>query len=217
ANTITTVLIQAAVARQGSSDPDQAGLTGIETAARRAMEEIQAMLRLMPREAEALGPGLADLPDLLAVAASAGLDVRVTSLGTPRPLTQATELAVYRAIQEGVTNALKYAPAGAACEVELRWGATELLVTVLDQGTAPDSTPAESARTAVSLAGPDASPEAPPPQPNPFRGNDRNLPPTGGRGLAGLAARVATLGGKVEAGTVGRGFRLATSLPVLPA
>jgi signal transduction histidine kinase len=232
ANTITTVLIQAAVARQAAGAGDQA-LSGIETAARRAMEEIQAMLRLMPREGAEAGPGLADLPELLAVAAAAGLDVRVTTLGAARPLDRATELAVYRAVQEGVTNALKYAPPGAACDVELRWSATELVVTVLDRG-APRPSAAPPTGFLVRPFPADPPPVNPPagnpPPVNPSPVNPsplhsgpeagpanaaRSLPATGGRGLAGLSARVAPLGGWVESGVVERGFRLAAGVPLL--
>lgn len=50
ANTITTVLVQAAAGRAAARG-DAELLHGIERTARQAMEEIQATLRLMPRNA----------------------------------------------------------------------------------------------------------------------------------------------------------------------
>ena len=192
ANTITAVLLQAAAARHADrQDPDT--LAGIETAARRAMTEIQAMLQLMPRTTNPLaGPTLADLPDLLALARSAGLDVRTTTRGTPRPLDGAVERAAYRAIQEGITNALKHADEGATCEVDLRWTDQELLISVTDAALVPPP-------------GRVATPPA---------AGLESLPATGGRGLAGRADRLRPLGGWVQSGAHGSGFRLMAGLPL---
>lgn len=183
ANTITAVLVQAAAARAAAS-ADPGALRGIEAAARRAMEEIQATLALMPRgRGTGNGPQLDDLPALLALAGEAGLDVRHTETGAPRPLPPDVQTAVYRAIQEGITNTLKYAPAGTRCLISLTWGADELKIDVID----------EPGRCVTPL------PE---------------LPPTGGRGLAGLGDRLRSVGGVVESGTHKGGFRLAARLPV---
>ena len=183
ANTITAVLVQAAAAR-ASANGDPAALRGIESAARRAMEEIQATLRLMPREPLASGaPLLDDLPALLALAAEAGLEVTFTENGRRRDLEPVAQTAVYRAIQEGITNTLKYAPPGTRCRITLTWGAAELEVDIVDF-------PARSAG-------------APP-----------DLPATGGRGLAGLNDRLRTVGGVLESGTHDAGYRLAARLPV---
>lgn len=184
ANTITTVLLQAAAARSaGSSGPD--ALRRIESAARRAMEEIQATLSLMPREPlTGEGPQLSDLPALLALAAETGLEIDFVETGRRVELTPYAQTVVYRAIQEGLTNTLKYAPVGTRCRVALTWGAAELEVDVVDF---PDY-----------AAG--ALPTA--------------LPPTGGRGLAGLQDRLGRLGGALETGSGRDGYRLAARLPV---
>ncbi len=183
ANTITTVLLQAAAARATASG-DPAALRRIESTARRAMEEIQATLQLMPREPIAgEAPLLADLPALLALASEAGLEVAFTETGHRLELPEATQTAVYRAIQEGVTNTLKYAPRGTRCRVSLAWTTTELEIAIVD-------TPGPSA--------------GPPPA----------LPPTGGRGLAGLRERLRTVGGVLESGRQDGGYRLAARLPV---
>lgn len=179
ANTITNVLMLAAIARAAGNEE----MAGVEAGARRAMEEIQATLRLMPRPGEPVrGPGLDELPELYTLARAAGLDVEVTTSGTRRPLPPDVELAAYRAVQEGVTNAVKYAP-GSRCRVSLDWAQDELVVSVADR---PAATTA-----AVPVA----------------------LPTTSGRGLAGLDDRLRPLGGWVESGHNGPGFRLVAGVP----
>lgn len=182
ANTITTVLVQAAAARATSSG-DPVMLHGIESAARRAMEEIQSTLRLMPgTPGEPSGPTLDDLPSLVELGRAAGLEVVHTQTGTPRPLEPLASTAAYRAVQEGITNTLKYAPPGTRCLVSLDWGPDELVIDVIDQ---------------------------------PALGRARlDLPATNGRGLSGLADRLGVLGGAVESGSHGSGFRLEARLPV---
>jgi len=140
ANTITAVLVQAAAAR-ASTNGDPAALRGIEASARHAMDEIQATLRLMPRGRETVdGPQLEDLPALLALAREAGLDMRYAETGVRRDLAPAVQTAVYRAVQEGITNTLKYAPAGTRCIVSLSWSSDELEIDVIDQPTRTTAT-----------------------------------------------------------------------------
>jgi signal transduction histidine kinase len=183
ANTITAVLVQAAAARATAGD-DPAALRGIEASARRAMEEIQATLRLMPRHRMAAPtPLLEDLPALLALATEAGLEVSFAELGSRRTLPPVAQTAAYRAIQEGITNTLKYAPTGTRCRITLTWRASELRIDIVD--------------SAAGVAG------APP-----------RLPATGGRGLEGLQDRLRTIGGELESGAHEHGYRLAARVPV---
>lgn len=79
-------------------------------------------------------PTLADLPELLDRIRAAGLPVRRTDDGTPRPVGSATELTAYRLVQESLTNTLRHAGPGARAELRLTWGARELVVTVGDDG-----------------------------------------------------------------------------------
>ncbi|MDQ3742142.1 MAG: ATP-binding protein, partial [Actinomycetota bacterium] len=78
-------------------------------------------------------PTVAELGQLVERAARAGLPATLRVEGERRPLPAGAEAAIYRVVQEALTNALKHA-GGAATEVVLRWGADELEVVVADSG-----------------------------------------------------------------------------------
>lgn len=79
-------------------------------------------------------PALADLPDLIGRVRAAGVPVELGGSGTPRRLGPATALAVYRLVQESLTNTLKHAGPDARADVRLVWTEEELTVTVTDDG-----------------------------------------------------------------------------------
>jgi signal transduction histidine kinase len=79
-------------------------------------------------------PGLADLPHLVAGVRDTGVDAELTESGAPFAIGAATELAVYRLAQEGLTNAVKHAGPRAHVTVALRWRPEELTVEVVDDG-----------------------------------------------------------------------------------
>jgi signal transduction histidine kinase len=84
-------------------------------------------------------PGPDALADLVAqhaavTAAPCTLDVR----GEPRPLTPEASLAVYRTVQEALTNARKHA-AGAPVHVQLDWRPDGAVVEVHDGGGSSDA------------------------------------------------------------------------------
>jgi signal transduction histidine kinase len=79
-------------------------------------------------------PGLADLPRLVAGVRDSGVDAELTESGAPFAIGAATELAVYRLAQEGLTNAVKHAGPRAHVAVALVWQPQELTVEVVDDG-----------------------------------------------------------------------------------
>jgi signal transduction histidine kinase len=79
-------------------------------------------------------PRLADLPRLVAGVRDSGVDAELTESGAPFAIGAATELAVYRLAQEGLTNAVKHAGPRAHVAVALRWQPQELAVEVVDDG-----------------------------------------------------------------------------------
>jgi signal transduction histidine kinase len=65
---------------------------------------------------------------------SAGLPVTFRQIGRPQPLPPETGLAVYRAVQEALTNTMKYAGRGATAAVTVRWEADRVIAEVVDSG-----------------------------------------------------------------------------------
>ena len=79
-------------------------------------------------------PGPAQLPELIARTRLTGLPVSLTVTGEPRPLPAESGLAVYRAVQEALTNTAKYAGRGATAAVALSWTDSALTAEVCDVG-----------------------------------------------------------------------------------
>jgi signal transduction histidine kinase len=79
-------------------------------------------------------PTLADLGGVVERAAAAGLEVRVRTGGSVRPLPRPVERAAYRIVQEAVTNVVRHAGARSAT-VELAYADDALVVLVDDDGT----------------------------------------------------------------------------------
>jgi signal transduction histidine kinase len=79
-------------------------------------------------------PGPDDLPALVEQTRLTGLPVTLTVDGAPRPLPGESGLAVYRAVQEALTNTAKYAGHGARADVVLTWSDDLLTVEVTDSG-----------------------------------------------------------------------------------
>ena len=73
-------------------------------------------------------PGPDDLPSLIEQARLGGQPVSYTVTGRARSLAPETGLAVYRAVQEGLTNASKHAGPAATVAVELTWTEREIRV-----------------------------------------------------------------------------------------
>lgn len=95
-------------------------------------------------------PRVADIDDLVATYRTAGLPVVVKREGSlPRP--DAAQLVIYRTVQEGLTNALRYAVDPTRVEVALRGLAETTVVQVSDDGVG--TAPASSVGTERGLIG----------------------------------------------------------------
>ena len=82
-------------------------------------------------------PGIEELGDLLEQARTAGLPVSLTVAGVPRPVPAGEALAVYRIVQESLTNTRKHGGPGATAAVSLGYGEDGLLIRVTDDGPGP--------------------------------------------------------------------------------
>lgn len=125
AHSLAVVIAQADGARYAAaSDPQAAmpALTTIATTARAALSDVRLLLgQLRHRESDGPQPGLADLEALYGQVRTAGIDLRVDvdPVGAVEP-PAAVQLAVYRILQEALTNAIRHGD-GAAVDVRLAW------------------------------------------------------------------------------------------------
>ena len=144
AHHIALINVQAQVAAHVlDASPDQAreALGHVQLAGREALDELRTTVGLLRRPGSTdedgaptePSPGLANLPGLLASFEAAGLDVRGTTEGEPRPLPAQVELAAFRIVQEALTNVSKHT-GGAAARVRIAYVPGDLLVEVTDDG-----------------------------------------------------------------------------------
>jgi signal transduction histidine kinase len=142
AHHVSVMTVQAAAARKVlASDPDLAreALSAIEHTGRMAMTEMRNIVGVLRADAQAeLGPqpGTRDLPSLVDQMREAGLATRLTVEGCPGTIPAGVDLAAYRLVQEGLTNTLRHAGAGAQALVTVRHAPHELDVSVSDDGRA---------------------------------------------------------------------------------
>ncbi|MER6942662.1 sensor histidine kinase [Nonomuraea sp. NPDC000554] len=139
AHNVSVIVVQADGAGYAiDSDPEQARLAvkNISKTGREALAEMRRLVGVL-RENEAGGtdylpqPGLAQLEELVG---GAGVPARLRTRGAPGELPEGQQLAVYRIVQEALTNALKHGGPGVSALVELDYGGAELVVRVTDDG-----------------------------------------------------------------------------------
>lgn len=123
AHSLSSISVQAGVGLHLAADRPAAAVEALETirtASRDALDDVRGVLGLLrgdedaPRAPE---PGLDALPALVAEVRSSGARVDLEDRLEPRPA-RAVQLALYRIVQESLTNARRHAP-GAAVTVQL--------------------------------------------------------------------------------------------------
>ncbi len=129
---VSVMVIQAGAAGKvldARPDLAAAALRAIENSGREAMGELRHLLGLVAPLDDRLHPqpGLDELDALVGAVRAAGQPVTVHRADGPMPA--GVDLTAYRVIQEGLTNALRYAP-GALTEIELRRDGDMLVVEV---------------------------------------------------------------------------------------
>lgn len=191
AHTLTVVIAQADGGRYAAEQDPHAAARALETIAdngRQALADMRSLLGVLreegPREVRAV-PGIADLPDLLAVVRAGGLPVTYSVSGPEREVSVGCGLTTYRIIQESLTNVLKHAGLGVDAEVRLRWEPQELRITIIDDGRADEAVEADW------------------------------VAPAGGKGVLGMRERAELHGGSLSAGPRPdrRGYQVEAILP----
>ena len=191
---LSVVTIQAGAAgRLLETDPDfvRRALSAIEESTRSALTDLDHVLGLLREEPASTRPQplLTDLDRLLARSRDAGVEVEAEVAGDPARLPPALSREAYRIVQEGLTNALRHA---GAVPVRLRVDVRKDRLTLeLTNPFGPDRHDDRGGR--------DGTPD----------GRVR-----GGRGLPGIAERVAILGGDVTAGADDHQWRIFVEVPL---
>ncbi|MFD9225295.1 sensor histidine kinase [Streptomyces sp. NPDC060064] len=142
AHHIALVNVQAGVAAHVMDRrPDQAkeALAHVREASRSALNELRATVGLLrqsgdPEAPTEPAPGLDVLDELVITFRQAGLPVEVARADDGIRLPAAVDLAVYRIIQEALTNVRKHAGTDAKAEVSVVRVGHTVEVTVLDNG-----------------------------------------------------------------------------------
>lgn len=136
AHHIAVVNVQAGVAGHLlTTDPAAASqaLDTVRDAASTAVDELGELLGVLrtaddPRDPTGPTPGLDAIDDLISSFATSGLTVEHETSGARRELSQSAELATYRVVQEGLTNAHKHGDGTA--NVSLAFGPDTLRVEI---------------------------------------------------------------------------------------
>jgi signal transduction histidine kinase len=140
-HSISLITVQAeAAARSVRTNPDAIPgfLTRISAASREALAELRHVLAVLRPDAEAdlsPQPGLEELGELVTRLKASGLETRLDV--EPMDLPPGVALAVYRIVQESLTNVLKHAGPAARASVTVARSEGSVQVTVHDDGAGP--------------------------------------------------------------------------------
>ncbi|MEV6622146.1 histidine kinase [Amycolatopsis sp. NPDC051106] len=192
---VTAMVVQTEAARYLTAAPERLDrtLTAITDTGRLAIADLRQLLDLLNPDhgASLRTPSTGSLRDLVEQTRRAGQPVEFTEDGEPAGAGGA-EAAVYRVVQEALTNALKYAH-GHHTEVRMRRGDGDIFVEVTTDGpklSVPSGSVENGGAPASASVG------------------------GSGRGLAGLRARVDALGGEfTSGGRAGGGFVVRARIP----
>jgi signal transduction histidine kinase len=122
--------------------PDQAtdAMVNVSSTGRQALGEMRRLLGVLRHDDEhgeaerAPQPGLDDLDGLVEHVRGAGLPVTYQVAGRPFAVPRGAQLAVFRIVQEALTNTLKHAGADVTAAVSLRYDPDGVEVDVFDDG-----------------------------------------------------------------------------------
>ncbi|XVQ88045.1 sensor histidine kinase [Microbispora siamensis] len=143
AHNVSVMVVQADGAGYAlDSDPEQArrALQAISATGRQALAEMRRLVGVLrqdagsPAEEYAPQPGVAQLGDLIRQVRDSGLPTEFTVSGTAQTLPEGEQLAVYRIVQEALTNALKHGGPGTRAWVEMTYGRGEIELRISDDG-----------------------------------------------------------------------------------
>jgi signal transduction histidine kinase len=134
AHSLAVVIAQADGARYGAKNvpaPVVEALENIATTARGALTDVRVLLgELRHNEEAGPQPGMNDLDALVRGFRDSGLTIEWNSYGTAAELVGTPALAVYRIVQEALTNALRHGDRSTPVELVFDWGTSSIAVIV---------------------------------------------------------------------------------------
>ena len=140
-HSLSVIAIQTQAVRRRLRDDqgtEAMDLQAVERVTREALAEMRRLFGVLRADGEAGAlapqPGLQQLDALVA---QAGLPVELKVHGEPEPLPPGLDLAAYRIIQEGLTNARRHSGA-TGVEVCIDYQEPELAITIDDDGRGPN-------------------------------------------------------------------------------
>ena len=138
AHSLAVIIAQADGARFiGPQRPDaiSESLERIAASARTSLVEVRMLIESLVEDPDGhSNHTLENLDDLVQRMRGAGLNITANRFGDPTVLTSGQQLAVYRIVQESLTNALKHAGAHPAARLTLDWRGPGLALTVASSG-----------------------------------------------------------------------------------
>ncbi|MCO8271644.1 histidine kinase [Actinoplanes sp. TRM 88003] len=154
---VSVMVIQAGAARKVmETTPEDArtALLSVEASGRAAMTELRHVMGLLtvPGEEDDLAPqpGLGGLAALVDRVRDSGVEVELVERGQRGSLPSGVELAVYRLVQEALTNTVKHA-SGAAVRVLVEYAEDVLKAEVTDTGGRGGATATGSGQGLIGL------------------------------------------------------------------
>jgi signal transduction histidine kinase len=154
-HSISLIAIQSeAAARSARSNPDAvpAFLSRISAASRQALTEMRSVVAVLRPDGEAElspQPGLEQVGELVASLRAGGLETQLEM--EPMHLPSGIALAVYRIVQESLTNVLKHAGTGARTGVTIIRSGGAVRVSVHDDGAGPSGRASSTAHGIVGM------------------------------------------------------------------
>jgi signal transduction histidine kinase len=182
------ITLNDAAAAVESSPQARDTITQASEVGRQALAEMHRMLGVL-RNGEAAelapSPGVGQLADLVSLVRSAGLSVELAVTGDLASLPPTAQLALYRIVQESLTNVLKHARNVRHVSVRVTRHGPDVELQVEDDGARRLPGPSGPARAAEH----------------------------GGHGVAGMTERASLFGGQLQAGPRdGDGWRVSARL-----
>ncbi|WP_055477741.1 DUF7134 domain-containing protein [Sphaerimonospora mesophila] len=160
AHNVSVMVVQADGAAYAlDSDPEQTrhALRTISGTGRQALAEMRRLVGVLrqnagsPAEEYAPQPGVAQIEELVRHVRDSGLPVELAVSGTPRDLPEGEQLAIYRIVQEALTNTLKHGGPAVRARVEIAYGPGDAVLRIVDDGRGAAAVHAEGGHGLIGM------------------------------------------------------------------